>query len=97
MERQWTVSEARANLPDLIRRVEGGDEVTITRHGRPVAMLVHPDALRHRHAGRALADADRIHEMLAAAAATELPTSAGLTAARAEELIDEIRAGREAR
>jgi antitoxin (DNA-binding transcriptional repressor) of toxin-antitoxin stability system len=92
-----TASEARAALPELLSRVEDGEEVTITRHGRPVAVLVRPNALRSRRARGALGDADRIHELLTEAAATALPVGSGLTAQRAEELIGEIRAGRDAR
>jgi len=89
-----TVSEARAALPELLTRVEEGEEVTITRHGRAVAVLVRPDVLRSR-AQVVIADAGRIHELLAAAAASELPVQPGLTRERAEELISEIRAGRQ--
>jgi prevent-host-death family protein len=92
-----TVSEARASLPELLSRVEGGEEVTLTRHGRPAAVLVRPDALRSRRAHAALGDAERISELLSEAAAAPLPEDAGLTAERAEELIAEIRAGRDAR
>jgi antitoxin (DNA-binding transcriptional repressor) of toxin-antitoxin stability system len=92
-----TATEARAELPDLLSRVEGGEEVTITRHGRPVAVLIRPGALRSRRAGAALDDAERIHQLLSGAAAAALPGSTGLTTARAEELIAEIRAGRDAR
>jgi antitoxin (DNA-binding transcriptional repressor) of toxin-antitoxin stability system len=91
-----TASEARAALPELLSRVEGGEEVTITRHGRPVAVLVRPDALRSRRARAALDGAEQVHQLLAAAA-PEAPESTGLTEARAEELIAEIRAGRDAR
>ncbi|HUZ27561.1 MAG TPA: type II toxin-antitoxin system Phd/YefM family antitoxin [Streptosporangiaceae bacterium] len=91
-----TASEARAALPELLTRVEQGDEVTITRHGRPVAVLVSPGALRSRQVG-AVADAERIHELLAGAATVAIPEHDGLTAERADELIREIRAGREAR
>lgn len=90
------VSEARAALPDLLSRVEGGEEVTITRHGRPVAVLVRPDALRSRRARAALDGADAIHQLLAAAASGR-PEGEGLTEARAEDLIAEIRAGRDVR
>lgn len=38
-----TISEARAALPDVVNRVAGGEEVTITRYGRPAAVLVRPD------------------------------------------------------
>src|SRR5437763_1265509 len=32
--------EAKTHLPQLLDRVEGGETVTITRHGKPVAKLV---------------------------------------------------------
>jgi antitoxin (DNA-binding transcriptional repressor) of toxin-antitoxin stability system len=91
-----TVSEARAALPEVLTRVEGGEEVTITRHGRAVAVLVRPDALRSRSRG-VLQDAERVHDLLAAAAAELQPSRAGLTAERAEELIAAVRAGRDGR
>lgn len=91
-----SASEARAALPDLLSRVEGGEEVTITRHGRPVAVLVHPDALRSRRARAAFDGAEAIHQLIAAAASAQ-PEREGLTEARAKELIAEIRAGRGSR
>jgi antitoxin (DNA-binding transcriptional repressor) of toxin-antitoxin stability system len=91
-----TVSEARASLPALLTRVEEGEQVTITRHGRPVAVLVRPDVMRSR-ADVIIEDAGRTHELLSAAAVSDLPGGPGLTPERAEELISEIRAGREAR
>ena len=98
-----TVSEARAALPEVLDRVAEGEEVTITRHGRPVAVVVRPDILWSRRARGALDDAERIHALLAEAADAALPEGPGLTAGpglterRAEELIAEIRAGRDAR
>jgi prevent-host-death family protein len=92
-----SASEARAVLPELLTRVEDGEEVIITRHGRPVAVLVRPDALRSRRAEAALDDARRIHDLIAEAAATPLPEDAGLTEQRALELIAEIRASRDTR
>lgn len=32
--------EAKTNLSRLLERVEQGERITLTRHGRPVAMLV---------------------------------------------------------
>ena len=32
--------EAKTHLPALLKRVEAGESLTITRHGRPVARLV---------------------------------------------------------
>jgi antitoxin (DNA-binding transcriptional repressor) of toxin-antitoxin stability system len=89
-----TVSQARACLPDLLTRVDEGEEVTITRHGRAIAVLVRPDVLRPR-ATVVIEDSVRIHDMLSAAAASELAAQPGLTLERAEELIREIRAGRD--
>ena len=37
----YTVAEARNRLPALLRAVERGESVTITRHGKPVGEL-HP-------------------------------------------------------
>ena len=49
------------------------------------------------HALPIQADAARIHDLLAEAAATPLPEGTGLTEQRAEELIAEIQASRETR
>jgi antitoxin (DNA-binding transcriptional repressor) of toxin-antitoxin stability system len=91
-----TVSEARAALPEILSRVEGGEEVTITRHGRSVAVLVRPDALRSRRAQAAFDGAGAVHRLLTAAAG-RAPDTTGLSDARAEELIAEIRTARDAR
>ena len=91
-----TVSQARASLPELLTRVEEGEEVTITRHGRAVAVLVRPDMLRPR-ATVVIEAAGQVHDLLVAAAASELPIHPGLTEERAEELISDIRAGRDGR
>jgi prevent-host-death family protein len=32
--------EAKTHLPALLRRVEAGERITITRHGHPVAELI---------------------------------------------------------
>lgn len=34
------VSDAKARLTELVRRVEAGDEVILTRHGQPAVRLV---------------------------------------------------------
>jgi len=47
--------------PELVNRVEGGEEVTITRDGRAAVRL---DALRSRRADTELAQVDRTHELL---------------------------------
>jgi prevent-host-death family protein len=42
--------EAKTKLPELLRRVEKGEKITITHRGRPVAMLtpVEDEALAKR-------------------------------------------------
>ena len=43
-----SIAEAKNRLPQLIRAVEGGETVVITRHGKPVAQLTPPPPER-RH------------------------------------------------
>jgi len=80
----------------LLDRVVAGDEVTITRYGQPVAVVVRPDALRSRRADTALASAAKLRGLLAAGRRTPL-TATGLTEARAEELIADVSASRDRR
>lgn len=40
-----TISEARAALPEVVNRVTDGEEITITRHGQPAAVVVRPDVI----------------------------------------------------
>ncbi len=35
----FNLSDAKTRLSELLDRVEAGEEITITRHGRPVAQL----------------------------------------------------------
>jgi prevent-host-death family protein len=91
-----TVTEARATLPELLDRVEAGDEVVITRHGKPIAVLVAPERVRIRHAPTSLDAARHLADLLAAAAQQSQgqPT---ITAHLAEQLVGEVRAARRAR
>lgn len=43
--------EAKTHLAELLDRVERGERVTITRHGRPVAVLAPPPGVADRTAG----------------------------------------------
>ena len=92
-----SVSEARASLPELLDRVLGGEEVTITRHGQPVAVVVRPDALQARRAAGAFAAAQALHELLDQARRTPLAPEGSINPEWAEELIAEVRAGRDVR
>lgn len=55
MIQEVSVAEAKAQLSALIAAVEAGGEVTITRHGQPVARLVGPRPPR-RAGGELAAD-----------------------------------------
>lgn len=68
--------------------------MTITRHSRAVAVVVHPDALRVRRAAAALARAATAREALSAARRSAAAPEGSLSQERAEELIDEARAAR---
>lgn len=83
-------------LPDLLTKVEHGEEVTITRHGHPVAVLVRPDVLRSRRVSEMFAAAAQVHELIAHAAVPDPTDNAGLSAQRADDLVREIRADRDA-
>jgi len=43
-----STAEAKNRLPELIRFVESGEQVIITRHGRPVAQLAPPPAEKRK-------------------------------------------------
>ncbi len=90
-------SRARAALPEILDRVSAGEEITITRHGEPVAVVVRPDAIRTRRADRALADAERLRDLLKRGASAELDTAPALSSERADELVAAVRGSRAAR
>lgn len=92
-----TVSEARAALPRVLDRVIAGEEVTITRHGQPVAVIVRPDALRARRADAALAAAAMVRAALDRGAKTDLRTLPTMTEERADALVAEVRSSRSSR
>jgi prevent-host-death family protein len=55
-----TLAEAKAHLSELVERAANGDEITITRRGRPVARIVSANRKAKpiaREALRALTDA----------------------------------------
>jgi prevent-host-death family protein len=43
-----SIAEAKNRLPELIRAVENGQKVVITRHGKPVAQLAPPPRQRRK-------------------------------------------------
>lgn len=47
-----SVSEAKAQLTELVRRAEAGEEIVLTRHGQDVARIAGVKPLRLDPAGR---------------------------------------------
>ena len=70
-----SVTEAKGQLTELVRRAEAGEEVVLTRHGRPTVRLA---PVRRRP------DADKRRAAIAAAQAAARKRMAGLAAARGE-------------
>ncbi|MGI9004520.1 MAG: type II toxin-antitoxin system Phd/YefM family antitoxin [Pseudonocardia sp.] len=91
---QLSVSEARSTLPEVLDRVAAGEEITITRHGRPVAVLLRPDSIRPRRAEDTIERARELGGLLAAAREQPLG-AADLSVDRAEELVEAVRIGRD--
>lgn len=88
------LTEARAQFARLLDRVASGEEITITRHGEPVAVVLRPDAVRPRRASETIERAREIDGLLAAARTRPLGAAA-LPAYRADELVREVRAHRD--
>lgn len=89
-----TVSEARARLPEVLDRVAAGEEITITRHGAPAAVLLRPEAVRSRRASGAIERAREVDVLLAAAREQPLAPPA-VAGPRVDELVDALRADRD--
>jgi prevent-host-death family protein len=74
-----SVTEAKAQLTELVRRAEAGDEVILTRHGQAAVRLEPVKAASDRKARRALLEAVR------ASASTK--AAAGSSAARSQDFL----------
>ena len=56
---QISVTDAKAQITDLVRRAEAGEKIVLTRHGQPVARLVPIKAAQLRKSRRAMVEAMR--------------------------------------
>ena len=74
-----SVTEAKGQLTELVRRAEAGDEVILTRHGQPAVRLVPVKPVTDTKSRKALLDSVRAS---AAAKAT-----AGPSAARSQDFL----------
>ena len=89
-----SVSEARAALPQILQRVLAGEEVTITRHGEPVAVVVRPDTLRARRASQSLSDEDRVRDLIASGRQAKLRPRPTLSERQAVALLADVQVAR---
>lgn len=76
---QVSVTDAKGQLTELVRRAEAGDEVILTRHGHAVVRLAPVKAMVDREARRAL-----LREVRSRAAGK---TAAGPSAARSQDFL----------
>ena len=76
---QISVTEAKGRLTDLVRRVEAGDEVILTRHGQAAVRLVPVKAAVDSKSRRILLEAAR--------AAGAAKAKAGPNAARSQDFL----------
>jgi prevent-host-death family protein len=76
---QVSVTEAKGQLTELVRRAEAGDEIILTRHGHAAVRLVPVKAAPDRKSRRALLRAVRL-------SAAEKAT-AGPGAARSQDFL----------
>ncbi len=74
-----SVSEAKGQLTELVRRAEAGDEVVLTRHGQAAVRLVPVRPMLDRPARRALLEAARV--------AGAAKAKAGPDAARSQDFL----------
>lgn len=92
-----TVSKARAALPQILQCVLAGEEVTITRHGEPVAVIVRPDTLRARRASERLGDAARVRDLIARGRQENLHRRPTLSEQQANALLADVQTARSKR
>ena len=71
--KSYSITEARANLPLILNRVEAGDEVIITRHGHPAAVIVGHDRWMKAARLEVLGQARQLHREMEAMRLLPLP------------------------
>lgn len=76
---QVSVTDAKGQLTELVRRAEAGDEIILTRHGHPAVRLVPVRAVPDKKSRRELLESIR-------ASAAQKATS-GPSAARSQDFL----------
>jgi len=80
---RMSVTEAKGQLTELVRRAEAGDEVILTRHGHAAVRLVPVRPAQDRQSRRALFEAVRA----SAAAKAASGAVSGPDAARSQDFL----------
>jgi prevent-host-death family protein len=52
MTKRYSMADARANLPSVVDEVEAGNQIELTRRGKPVAVLISPQEYSRLHSER---------------------------------------------
>lgn len=76
---QISVTEAKGQLTDLVRRAEAGDEIILTRHGHAAVRLVPVKPVADAKSRKALLARIR--------ASAAINAAAGLNAARSQDVL----------
>lgn len=64
MSDSYSLTDARTHLPELLNRVAEGEEITIVRFGKPVAVIVGHDRWVKTARYEVLEQAKRLHDQL---------------------------------
>jgi antitoxin Phd len=86
--RRYSIAEARSNLSTIVHCAEAGDEIELTRHGKPVAVVVSLQELERLRSER-----PRFHDAYRRFLAKHSPAEIGLEK-RFYESIRDKRSGR---
>jgi prevent-host-death family protein len=78
-----SVTDAKAQLTELVRRAEAGDEIILTRHGHPAAKLVPVNPKPKRDWDKVMSEVREIQRI--AKAKAKLPP--GFTAANSQDFL----------
>lgn len=69
----YSLSDTRARLAELLTRAESGENITVTRHARPIAVIVGHDRWMKQTAQQAIVDARGLGARMDAARGEPLP------------------------
>jgi prevent-host-death family protein len=92
---EMTMSEARKAWAAVLDRVESGEAITITRHGREVAVVAPPPSVEDRLSPAVAEALGTLRAGLARAQREQPDLAAAISVDRAEELVAAIRAERD--